>query len=95
MLAALFMATDNFALLSNFLLHISEKQPCWSELQGLRKTKSPAGEVFMPACLPDGRYESVQCHGSTGYCWCVTASGAPIPNTSVRHVKPNCPRRGK
>ncbi|KAI5701317.1 hypothetical protein M8J75_008326 [Diaphorina citri] len=72
-----------------------EKQPCWSELQGLRKTKSPAGEVFMPACLPDGRYESVQCHGSTGYCWCVTASGAPIPNTSVRHVKPNCPRRGR
>lgn len=72
-----------------------EKQPCWAELQGLRKTKSPEGEVFMPSCLPDGRYASVQCHGSTGYCWCVTGTGAPIPNTSVRHVKPTCPRRGK
>lgn len=72
-----------------------EKQPCWAGLQGLRKTKSPEGEVFMPSCLPDGRYAPVQCHGSTGYCWCVTGTGAPIPNTSVRHLKPNCPRRGR
>uniref|UniRef100_A0A8D8PQ46 SPARC-related modular calcium-binding protein 1 n=2 Tax=Cacopsylla melanoneura TaxID=428564 RepID=A0A8D8PQ46_9HEMI len=72
-----------------------DRQPCWAEQQGLRKTKSPAGEVFMPSCLPDGRYAGVQCHDATGYCWCVTATGTPIPNTSVRHGRPKCPQRGK
>ncbi|XP_023315420.1 SPARC-related modular calcium-binding protein 1 isoform X3 [Trichogramma pretiosum] len=42
------------------------------------------------ACRPDGSYAPVQCHQSTGYCWCVTAQGRPIPDTTVREGRPRC-----
>ncbi|KAG1932663.1 SPARC-related modular calcium-binding protein [Pimephales promelas] len=42
-------------------------------------------ERFIPECSADGRYKSIQCHGGTGYCWCVRVdSGRPIPGTSDR-----------
>ncbi|XP_054276219.1 SPARC-related modular calcium-binding protein 2 isoform X2 [Macrosteles quadrilineatus] len=76
-----------------------EKQPCWSD-QGLGQgtaagLRGNVTEGFTPRCLADGRYAPVQCHARTGYCWCVTAQGEPIPNTSVRHAKPRCNRKGK
>ncbi|KAF5303920.1 hypothetical protein FQA39_LY01705 [Lamprigera yunnana] len=49
-------------------------------------------------CRPDGSYASAQCHPSIGYCWCVTAQGVPIPQTSVKwspNVKPRCRRKKK
>uniref|UniRef100_A0A8C2I6P8 Thyroglobulin type-1 domain-containing protein n=1 Tax=Cyprinus carpio TaxID=7962 RepID=A0A8C2I6P8_CYPCA len=40
-------------------------------------------ERFVPECSADGRYRAVQCHRSTGYCWCVRVdSGRPVPGTS-------------
>ena len=27
--------------------------------------------AFKPDCDTSGNYKSKQCHGSTGYCWCV------------------------
>ena len=27
--------------------------------------------TFSPTCEEDGSYAKKQCHGSTGYCWCV------------------------
>ena len=34
---------------------------------------------FVPSCKSDGSFEEKQCHGSTGYCWCVDQiSGAEI-----------------
>ena len=27
--------------------------------------------AFRVSCKEDGNYEPMQCHGSTGYCWCV------------------------
>ncbi|XP_012279212.1 SPARC-related modular calcium-binding protein 2 isoform X2 [Orussus abietinus] len=47
-----------------------------------------------PSCRADGTYAPVQCHEETGYCWCVTAQGRPIPDTSVRHQRPRCMRPG-
>ena len=32
-------------------------------------------------CTSQGGYSPMQCHGSTGYCWCVDKSGKEIPNT--------------
>uniref|UniRef100_A0A8C1ZYX4 SPARC related modular calcium binding 1 n=1 Tax=Cyprinus carpio TaxID=7962 RepID=A0A8C1ZYX4_CYPCA len=41
-------------------------------------------ERFVPECSADGRYRAVQCHRSTGYCWCVRVdSGRPVPGTSA------------
>jgi hypothetical protein len=51
--------------------------------------------LFVPTCLQDGTFAPVQCHAETGYCWCVTPAGKPIPNSSVRNARPNCSRRGE
>ncbi|XP_034943987.1 SPARC-related modular calcium-binding protein 2 [Chelonus insularis] len=45
-----------------------------------------------PVCRPDGTYAPVQCHKETGYCWCVTPQGRPLPDTSVKYQKPRCSR---
>ena len=34
--------------------------------------------AYIPQCTEQGHYEQMQCHGSTGYCWCVTFSGEEI-----------------
>ncbi|XP_011636194.1 SPARC-related modular calcium-binding protein 2 [Pogonomyrmex barbatus] len=47
-----------------------------------------------PACQNDGTYMPVQCHAETGYCWCVTPQGRPLPDTTVRYKKPRCLRSG-
>lgn len=36
---------------------------------------------YVPQCDTHGAYESIQCHGSIGQCWCVDANGQEIPNT--------------
>ncbi|KPP79548.1 SPARC-related modular calcium-binding protein 1-like [Scleropages formosus] len=52
--------------------------------------QNPREAVFIPDCGPGGLYKAVQCHQSTGYCWCVLVdTGRPIPGTStskVRHI---------
>ncbi|XP_012225870.1 SPARC-related modular calcium-binding protein 2 isoform X3 [Linepithema humile] len=47
-----------------------------------------------PVCRSDGTYAPVQCHMESGYCWCVTKQGRPLPDTSVRHQKPRCSKLG-
>ena len=48
-----------------------------------RQLKNEA--VFVPECAQGGLYKPVQCHPSTGYCWCVLVdTGRPIPGTSTR-----------
>ncbi|VDK35337.1 unnamed protein product [Gongylonema pulchrum] len=55
----------------------------------LASQKSNSSEIFVPECnLTDGSYAT--CHRSTGYCWCVTRLGKPLPNTSRRYGSPNC-----
>ncbi|XP_049919100.1 nidogen-2 isoform X10 [Epinephelus moara] len=35
----------------------------------------PSVGAFIPQCDSDGRYRPLQCHGSTGHCWCVDERG--------------------
>ncbi|CAH1274403.1 OLFM3 [Branchiostoma lanceolatum] len=47
--------------------------------------------MFIPECRPDGAFEEVQCHGSTGHCWCVDQEGEELPGTRVdRGFTPTC-----
>ncbi|XP_078133188.1 SPARC-related modular calcium-binding protein 1 isoform X3 [Sander vitreus] len=49
--------------------------------------QNPREAIFIPDCGPEGLYKPVQCHQSTGYCWCVLVdTGRPIPGTSTSHV---------
>ncbi|NWS65893.1 NID2 protein, partial [Crotophaga sulcirostris] len=41
----------------------------------------PVGGGHVPQCDEEGRYRPLQCHSSTGYCWCVDASGQEIAGT--------------
>jgi len=44
---------------------------------------APPGR-FVPTCTPKGDYERVQCHTSTGYCWCVDDYGRETPFTRAK-----------
>ncbi|XP_060938162.1 SPARC-related modular calcium-binding protein 1 [Limanda limanda] len=53
--------------------------------------QNPREAIFIPDCGAGGLYKAVQCHQSTGYCWCVLVdTGRPIPGTSTRYQKPEC-----
>lgn len=68
-------------------LSLSPASSCDQEQQSAqeeaRQHKNDA--VFVPDCAQGGLYKPVQCHPSTGYCWCVLVdTGRPIPGTSTR-----------
>ncbi|XP_043118705.1 SPARC-related modular calcium-binding protein 1 isoform X8 [Puntigrus tetrazona] len=72
----------------------SEKVPsCDQERQTAQDEarQNPREAIFIPDCGLQGLYKPVQCHQSTGYCWCVLVdTGRPIPGTSARYKKPEC-----
>ena len=40
---------------------------------------------FVVSCEEDGSFKKRQCHGSTGYCWCVDEkTGEKIQGTETR-----------
>lgn len=47
---------------------------------GPRGARPPVGQ-YVPTCDEYGAYEPIQCHGSSGYCWCVDHNGQEIPGT--------------
>lgn len=68
-------------------LFLPKASSCDQELQSaLEEAKQPQKDnVFIPECAQGGLYKPVQCHPSTGYCWCVLVdTGRPIPGTSTR-----------
>lgn len=53
--------------------------------------QNPREAIYIPDCGPGGLHKPVQCHQSTGYCWCVLVdTGRPIPGTSTRYQTPEC-----
>ena len=52
----------------------STAAPCTEQLES---SGTQLG-AFVPQCDGAGQYEPLQCHGSTGYCWCVDTAGARI-----------------
>ncbi|XP_067303565.1 saxiphilin-like [Pseudorasbora parva] len=53
--------------------------------------------AFVPQCDKDGQYKREQCHGSTGYCWCVDSTGKERPGTRSPPGSPslNCEEPGR
>ena len=47
--------------------------------------------VIVPSCEENGNYSPVQCHGSTGFCWCAERDGSEIEETRIRG-EPKCSR---
>ncbi|CAK6432078.1 unnamed protein product [Pipistrellus nathusii] len=41
----------------------------------------PGVRIHIPQCDEQGHFRPLQCHGSTGFCWCVNPDGHEIPGT--------------
>uniref|UniRef100_A0A2R8N3F8 SPARC related modular calcium binding 1 n=1 Tax=Callithrix jacchus TaxID=9483 RepID=A0A2R8N3F8_CALJA len=80
--------------LNNTNIRNSEKvHSCDQERQSALEEarQNPREGIVIPECAPGGLYKPVQCHQSTGYCWCVLVdTGRPLPGTSTRYVMPSC-----
>uniref|UniRef100_UPI003AAE708B uncharacterized protein n=1 Tax=Centroberyx gerrardi TaxID=166262 RepID=UPI003AAE708B len=70
------------------------------------QTTSPEGYpivgAFVPQCDAEGQYTPLQCHGSTGHCWCVDSRGQErtgtrtLPGTPPKDCdQPDEPERPK
>ena len=47
--------------------------------------------AYVPQCGEDGNFNATQCHGSTGYCWCVRPeTGVPLTTGVMRFQRPQC-----
>ncbi|EPY85476.1 hypothetical protein CB1_000377010 [Camelus ferus] len=79
----------SFAHCSSLFTASSCDQEQQSALEEARQPKND--NVVIPECAHGGLYKPVQCHPSTGYCWCVLVdTGRPIPGTSTRYEQPKC-----
>lgn len=95
---AMRMDSDWLTLLSACLPAEVEKTRCQLErehiLGAARQSDSqrplPPG-LFVPECDEHGQYMPTQCHGSTGYCWCVDRDGREVEGTRTRPgTRPPC-----
>ena len=80
-----------------FFIEKKDKSECEKERQSVFESfpiihgkRRPLLGAFMPQCNEDGTYKEVQCHGSTGYCWCVDEDGTKRQETEVRFKQPTC-----
>ncbi len=65
--------------------------PC-SDARALQLSSGLLG-AYVAQCTDTGAWKPLQCHGSTGHCWCVDsegkATGPARPATSLIHL--DCP----
>uniref|UniRef100_K7FB89 Thyroglobulin n=1 Tax=Pelodiscus sinensis TaxID=13735 RepID=K7FB89_PELSI len=61
-------------------------RPC--ELQ--REKAFSEGEVYVPQCLEDGQFRTVQCDTNGRSCWCVDAKGIEVSGTKQTGVPIAC-----
>lgn len=43
----------------------------------------PGTRIHIPQCDEQGHFLPLQCHGSTGFCWCVDSNGHEVPGTQT------------
>ena len=68
---------------------VKETQICRGIVQSRGDSVIP-GE-YVPQCSEDGSFAPAQCHGSTGYCWCVRPdTGEPVGESVTRFQQPQC-----
>ncbi|XP_077147380.1 saxiphilin-like [Ranitomeya variabilis] len=58
-----------------------EHTPCMRHRQSVLGGKKNMMGAFLPKCDNKGNYIPKQCHGSTGYCWCLNENGEEIEGT--------------
>jgi len=63
-----------------------KSQPC---LNALKHTKKGLLGAYSPKCDNQGFYKPMQCHASSGLCWCVDRNGVEFTNTRRRGT-PDC-----
>ncbi|XP_072895083.1 nidogen-2 [Hemitrygon akajei] len=60
------------------------KSACEQQREQSQVEVSPHGPLigaYVPQCDDEGNFRPMQCHGSTGYCWCVYENGQEVPGT--------------
>ncbi|KAM6202636.1 nidogen-2 [Rhynchocyon petersi] len=61
---------------------ISGLKPCeYQKRYALAQPAYPGTPVHIPQCDEQGDFLPLQCHGSTGFCWCVDEGGHEVPGT--------------
>lgn len=45
--------------------------------------------IHAPECKADGGYDEVQCHVTSGYCWCVDEYGNEVQESRIKG-RPSC-----
>ena len=82
--------------MSSFHIAVTKCQLRVKEVTGhiidINGTKVLPPGMFLPKCKEDGTFEQVQCHPSTGYCWCVDEDGKEMLFTKTRQGIPECHR---
>uniref|UniRef100_A0A3B3ZNM7 Thyroglobulin type-1 domain-containing protein n=1 Tax=Periophthalmus magnuspinnatus TaxID=409849 RepID=A0A3B3ZNM7_9GOBI len=72
----------------------------WCDEKSDYATTSPEGYpilgAYVPQCDANGQYNPLQCHGSTGHCWCVDSTGQERADTRTPPGSPpvDCDRPG-
>lgn len=67
------MQLELFLMLSSAVM-VKAIPSCQSELAACTNTSG----AYAPKCEEDGSYSSMQCHDSTGLCWCAKLDGTKI-----------------
>ncbi|KAL2789922.1 nidogen-2 precursor [Daubentonia madagascariensis] len=59
-------------------------KPCEHQQRYARSQHAyPGAQLHIPQCDEQGNFLPLQCHGSTGFCWCVDPDGHEVPGTQT------------
>ncbi|XP_028833036.1 testican-3 isoform X2 [Denticeps clupeoides] len=74
-----------------FCFQRQKESPCHTELNNIKNKEAGKRLLgqYVPACDDDGFYNSQQCHGSSGQCWCVDRYGNELAGSRT-HGAANC-----
>lgn len=63
---------------------ISGLKPCERQQRYAQAQHAyPGSRIHIPQCDDQGNFVPLQCHGNTGFCWCVDQSGREVPGTQT------------